>query len=375
MRRSAVLAIAGSLALVALTMVIGAGSAGAKPKKPKKPDLQVEALDGNPGTTKLGSGFELSDVVVNAGKKKAKRSVVAYSLSDNRKADAADIELGGSRRVPKLKPKQTSAGTTKVRIPATATPGRYFVIACADAGEKVKEKKESNNCRTSENRSDVAGPATYAFTPASVTFAERTPDPGTGGSFPVTFTLHNTSAFRGATLDPAAIAGDTTSFNAVIDNCGGLSLGAGQTCSILVQFTPKSAGLKSATLTIADRGGSAAQASLKGTAVEPAELTMTPASHDFGSHTINSFGGEQTFTVTNTGGRPSGLINPEIGGTDADQFSLTGGGDCGVQTLDPGESCTVTAGYFPTSTGAKSGTLTVTSNLATDTSTLTGTGT
>ena len=373
-RRFAVFAIAGSLALIALALIIGVGSADAKPKKkPKKPDLQVEAIAGNPGSTRPGASFELTDTVVNAGKKKAKASVVAFSLSLDRKADGSDVALG-SRRVPKLKPRKTSTGTTSVRIPAEITPARYFLIACADAEEKVKEKKEGNNCRLSDDRSEVAGPAELSFAPATITFAERVPE-ASGGSFPSQITLTNTGAFRSAPLEGAQIVGDTASFNIAIDGCDGPSLGPGEHCTVAVQFTPKTPGAKTAKLRIADEDGSTAEATLQGTAVEPAELTMTPASHDFGSHAINTFGGEQSFTVTNTGGRPSGLINPEIGGIDADQFSLTAGGDCGVQTLDPGESCTVTAGYFPDSIGAKSGTLTVTSNLASDTSTLTGTGT
>jgi uncharacterized protein YjdB len=70
---------------------------------------------------------------------------------------------------------------------------------------------------------------------------------------------------------------------------------SGNSCSIVVAFQPTAAGARSATLTIADNGGSSQGVSLKGTGVATlVSITVTPASPTL------AVGSTQQFTATGT---------------------------------------------------------------------------
>jgi len=73
--------------------------------------------------------------------------VTKFYLSTDNLFDGGDVFLG-SRAVPALAAKTTSAATTNVTIPLSTTPGRYFVIGVADADAAVIESVEANNFRS-----------------------------------------------------------------------------------------------------------------------------------------------------------------------------------------------------------------------------------
>ncbi len=57
--------------------------------------------------------------------------------------------LTGSRSVAALAPGAASTGSKNVSVPTTTAFGTYYVLACADALNKVSEGDEGNNCRAS----------------------------------------------------------------------------------------------------------------------------------------------------------------------------------------------------------------------------------
>jgi len=89
------------------------------------------------------------------------------------------------------------------------------------------------------------------------------------------------------------------------------------------------------------------------TVLSPARLAISPGTRDFGTHPTATSSATQTFTVTNAGEAPSGIISTAIAGADADQFAKSAD-TCNGQVLAPGASCTLSASFAPTSTGAKS---------------------
>jgi hypothetical protein len=120
----------------------------------KRPELKVTSLDGLPAAVAPGSEFEVRDTVRNKGRR-AKRTTNRYFLSENRVRESADVKLEGSRKVPRLKRREKSTETVELGIPRDTTRGAYRLIVCADAARKVREKRESNNCRASSDRIEV----------------------------------------------------------------------------------------------------------------------------------------------------------------------------------------------------------------------------
>ena len=63
-----------------------------------------------------------------------------------------------------------------VTVPSTAAPGRWYVVACADATRRVRETRESDNCRTTRAVTvRSAATATPTTTPTSITTTTSTP--------------------------------------------------------------------------------------------------------------------------------------------------------------------------------------------------------
>ncbi|MEA2497508.1 MAG: hypothetical protein QOJ29_5419 [Thermoleophilaceae bacterium] len=113
----------------------------------KRPDLKVSAVSVGAGTVKRGTILHFGDVTKNGGRAKSKASATSFYLSADAKKSASDFRVA-SRKVGKLAKGRSSAGALDAAIPRSLVPGRWFVIACADATKKVRESNERNNCRT-----------------------------------------------------------------------------------------------------------------------------------------------------------------------------------------------------------------------------------
>src|SRR6266511_910912 len=90
-----------------------------------------------------GSAIVVNDTTLNNGKVAAGASTTRFFLSTDSKFAAGDVSLG-SRAIPALSPKQSSAGSTTVTIPLATALGRHFIVGVADADSGVAETKENN---------------------------------------------------------------------------------------------------------------------------------------------------------------------------------------------------------------------------------------
>src|SRR6266498_2760423 len=90
-----------------------------------------------------GSAIVVNDTTLNNGKVAAGASTTSFFLCTDSKFAAGDVSLG-SRAIPALSPKQSSAGSTTVTIPLATELGRHFIIGVADADSGVAETKENN---------------------------------------------------------------------------------------------------------------------------------------------------------------------------------------------------------------------------------------
>jgi alpha-1,3-glucanase-like protein/F5/8 type C domain-containing protein/ASPM-SPD-2-Hydin domain-containing protein/centrosomal CEP192-like protein len=152
-----------------------------------------------------------------------------------------------------------------------------------------------------------------------------------------------------ATVSSIATSGDFSQAN----TCGS-SIAAGGSCAVSVKFAPTATGARSGALTV-NAGGVTNTVSLSGTGTAPGPvLNAAPASLSFAEAVVGSSAPAQTVTVTNSGTAAATVSSVAASG-DFSQAS-----NCA--SIAAGGSCTVTVTFTPTAGGARTGTLTVTSN-------------
>lgn len=207
-------------------------------------------------------------------------------------------------------------------------------------------------------------PARLALSPMSDVFNSTL----VGASSPTRiFTVTNTGGVASTSFTPTLGGTHANQYAVNVNGC--TMLPAGNSCQVMVTFSPTSAGLKSATLTVSATEGGTAMSTFSATGVTPATLTIAPAGFDFGGVPINSNSSLQQFTVTNSGDQASATVQTSTTG----QFAIATDG-CAGQSLAPAGQCTLQIRFTPLSRGAKSGTLVVTDGAATSMVTLMGTG-
>ncbi len=175
-------------------------------------------------------------------------------------------------------------------------------------------------------------------------------------------TISNTGG-TAATLQAPTISGD---FSVKQSTCG-TSLPAQTGCSVVVSFTPTASGTRTGVLTVVDSAGTQT-AQLSGIGQSPATDTLSPLSLTFGTQQIGSASAPQQVTLTNAGDVPLLLIAASITSGD---FTATN--SCG-SSLAPGSTCAINVNFVPTASGARTGTLSISDQVHSQTVGLNGTG-
>src|SRR5207253_3072052 len=149
-----------------------------------------------------------------------------------------------------------------------------------------------------------------------------------------------------------------------------LTLAAGQSSTLSVQFAPTATGSVSGSVSlVSDAPNSPSTIALSGTGVQP-QLSITPASVSFGNVLVGSTG-VQNLTLTNSGSASLTIAQGTFTGAG---FSISG--LTFPLTLAAGQSSTLSVQFAPTATGSVSGSLSLVSNAPNSPSTiaLSGTG-
>jgi subtilisin family serine protease len=149
------------------------------------------------------------------------------------------------------------------------------------------------------------------------------------------------------TINGITVTGDFSQTN----NCGG-SLAAGGSCSISITFTPTARGLRSGTLTVSSNAsGSAPTTTLTGTGLAPV-VSLSASTLSFAAQVVNTTSATQSVTLSNTGNSTLTISGIVASG----DFSQTN--NCG-STVAATAQCTIIVTFTPTTTGSRSGTLTI----------------
>jgi subtilase family serine protease len=157
-------------------------------------DLVTAAVSAPPGSVALGNAFAITQTVRNDGAVNASSSISRFYLSTDGTKSAGDTLLTGTLSVALLGPGAVASSGRSVTVPATAVPGSYLVLACADDLTAVKETDETNNCAASSSMVLIGSPDLVA-----VAVADPPSTAAAGSSFAVSDTVQNQSSIAART--------------------------------------------------------------------------------------------------------------------------------------------------------------------------------
>ena len=191
----------------------------------------------------------------------------------------------------------------------------------------------------------VASPSTVTFgtVPINQT-ASTTVSLLNGGSAPIQITQLNLKGQSFSVTDPSDLP---------------VTIPAGGTYGLNVQFNPAGAGAATGQLTIANNSSAigAPVINLSGTGMAgTAAASIAPTGISFGTEIVGNSSAAQTVTVTNTGALPLAVDGIGVAGANSGSFSATN--NCGA-SLAAGVSCTIQVSFLPTTLGEASASLTV----------------
>lgn len=171
----------------------------------------------------------------------------------------------------------------------------------------------------------------------------------------------------GAALNIASIvaSGDFSQSN----TCGS-SLAAGASCTISVGFQPSAAGARSGSVVVNSNAASSPDTvSLSGTGATVAPVAvLTPTTLEFGQQAVGSTSAVDNLTLANSGNADLVLGPITVSG------DYTQSNACPA-SLAPGAQCVIAVRFAPTTAGARTGSVSVSSNAAAVMASLEGEGT
>ena len=147
-------------------------------------------------------------------------------------------------------------------------------------------------------------------------------------------------------------------------------------CWLGIQFKPSTTGPRTATITLSSSSsGIPYTLNITGTGLPLLGLILTPVTQDFGTVPVHSTSAPTLFTLTNltSNATPITVTAPAITGDFALSTTTTGGSPC-TGTLAANASCFGQITFAPTTTGPRTGTLTLTTSAGPASAPLTGYG-
>src|SRR5216683_4019992 len=281
---------------------------------------------------------------------------------------------------------------TDCRSSATLAVNKSCVYALTftplASGTRVATLNIADNAPGNPHTVSLVGPATggaaVSLSPANIPFGNQ--KVGTS-SATTDLTITNNGSAQLNITSITLTGADTAQFSLGAPTSGtACPLGASNlapsaNCKLGVTFAPTTTGAKSANVSVADNAtGSPQTVPLTGTGAVPV-AGLAPANIAFGNQTIATSSATSDVTLSNTGQASMNITSITLTGTDTTQFALvapTSGTACplGASSLNAGASCKVGVQFAPTTTGAKSASVSVADDAAGSPQTvlLTGTG-
>jgi uncharacterized protein YjdB len=171
------------------------------------------------------------------------------------------------------------------------------------------------------------------------------------------------------TVSNIVAAGDFSIAN--FGSCGSATpTGTGPfSCYVALTFNPSAAGARTGTLTVTDNvAGSPHKATLFGYGLASSNsVYITPSGLNFTDQVVGITAPQLSLQLTNIGNVPLNISTASVTGDFAiyNAYYTCGGGYPGYSTIAPGSGCPVSLTFTPTTTGNRTGTLTITDSSST----------
>ncbi|MFF5288762.1 choice-of-anchor D domain-containing protein [Paractinoplanes globisporus] len=275
---------------------------------------------------------------------------VSGSQISNVKINNATIQNTGSYVVQE----QVGGAATISNSTATGTQGPAAVYNCG-VGFTLTDGGGNSGIFGSSACTQVTNPAFPPYLPDNGSLISISPTTlgfgsvATGSTSAAQTVTVTNSGTASAPVSGISITGD---FNQT--NTCGTSIAAGGSCTVSVRFAPTAAGARSGNLTVT-ASGITNTIPLSGTGVAPGPiLSASPSSLTFAGTIVGATSAAQTVSVSNTGTTTATIS----GVTASGDFAQTN--NCASLTV--GASCTVTVTFKPTSSGTRTGSVTLAGN-------------
>ena len=181
----------------------------------------------------------------------------------------------------------------------------------------------------------------FDVSPLSLSFGTQRVNTASAAQ-PITFTNHRNNA-----VNVSVSNGNPADYNVDASDCAG-SVAAGASCSVAVVFQPNATGPQSGTVTVQGQ-----DVSVAGTGTLPA-ASVSPGSIGFGNQPVSTSSNIRTITVTNTGTENLVISQPMLCRYESPRNSRSATPASGASPLQPGDQCTISVQFFPTSVGPAS---------------------
>jgi hypothetical protein len=196
-------------------------------------------------------------------------------------------------------------------------------------------------------------PATATLAPTSLNFGPQNVG-STGAAQTITLTNSGTLSLSSIVISHT---GDYATPAAASNPCGA-TLAGGASCNISVTFTPTATGSRPGTVAVNSSAGTSS-ATLSGSGTTAPTATLAPTTLTFSGQLVGTTSTAQTITLSNSGTLPLNSIVISHTGDYATPAAASN--PCGA-TLAGGSSCNISVTFTPTTSGTRSGSVTVASN-------------
>ncbi|MCC6994784.1 MAG: choice-of-anchor D domain-containing protein [Deltaproteobacteria bacterium] len=289
------------------------------------------------GTTVTGAQAEATFTVRNGGE-------VATGM--------VTVALGGASASEFALPTDNCSGAPLAPAATCTVTVRFAPTTAGAKTATLRVRATPGGDITATLAGNAVPPGVLSLAPASADFGGVVVG---ASSSTLTFTATNTGGAATGLITVALGGTSADQFTKLTDTCSATSVPAAGTCTVSYQMRPTTAGGKNASLVISSTPGGTATAALSGAGLAPALLSASASSVALGTVDVGFLSLPFTWTITNVGGVPTGVVATALTGNTAD---FTVGGNCNT-ALAPNQSCQLTVTLSPASGGAKSLTVTV----------------